>query len=100
MNKKQILYFGKNLDILPVVVRLINQNEQWNGIGTSSENELKSLFLDINFDLVLLGPCIEEENEREIRSFLVNHNPNIAIVQHYGGGSGLLSAEIWAVLGK
>jgi hypothetical protein len=100
MVRKKIVYFGKNLDILPVVVRLINQNEQWEGLGTNSDEELKELCTNTSVDLVLFGPGIEEKNERDIRSFLSSNHPKIQIIQHYGGGSGLLSTEIWEALGK
>ena len=100
MKKKQILYFGKNPEILIVVLRLINQQENWLGLGASSEIEVKKSLSENNIDLILFGPGIEEENEREIRSFLMNVYPAIPIIQHYGGGSGLLYAEIWEVLGK
>ena len=41
---------------------------------------------------------MEEKSEEKLRIFFQKINPNCAIVQHYGGGSGLLKNEILTVL--
>jgi len=46
-----------------------------------------------------LGGGIEELSEDQLSAYFTSHNPDIKIVQHYGGGSGLLSAEIYEALG-
>jgi hypothetical protein len=43
---------------------------------------------------VLLGSGIEKESEDKLCTAFKALNPHIIIVQHYGGGSGLLAAEI------
>jgi hypothetical protein len=45
-----------------------------------------------------LGSGIQEESESNLCAFFVEQNPNIIIVQHYGGGSGLLKSEILLAL--
>jgi hypothetical protein len=93
-----ILYIGKHLEILETVTRLINRNENWNGVGVMSDAEAKKIFVTKNFLIVLLGSGIQKESEAELSAFFKNKNPNISIVQHYGGGSGLLKSEILLAL--
>ena len=98
METINILYIGRHLEILATVVRLINSNENWNGVGVLSDEEAKDIFLKKDFSLVLLGSGIQEESETELCAFFKNQNSNIVIVQHYGGGSGLLKSEILLAL--
>ena len=94
METINILYIGRHLEILETVIRLINTNENWSGLGVMNDEEAKEIFLRKDFSLVLLGSGIQEESEAELCAFFKNKNPNISIVQHYGGGSGLLKSEI------
>ncbi|MFD2603421.1 hypothetical protein [Flavobacterium suzhouense] len=100
MNKINILYTGRHPEILETVVRLINQNENWNGFGASSNEEAINLFTTINFTIVLLGCGIPEDEEKQLRDTFAAINPECPVIQHYGGGSGLLSNEIYAALAK
>ena len=94
MNTVQILVIGRNTDILETVLRLINNNPEWNATGTSEDGEAIRYFEEQSFDLVLLGGGIEPTSEESLCNFFRQRNPSIRIVQHYGGGSGLLSNEI------
>jgi len=98
MGTIHILYIGRHLEILETVIRLINANEKWNGVGVTNDEEAKEIFLRKDFSLILLGSGIQEESEAELCIFFRNQNPNISIVQHYGGGSGLLKSEILVAL--
>ena len=94
METTNILYIGRHPEILETVIRLINANENWNGVGVINDWEAKEIFLIKDFSLVLLGSGIQEESETELYTFFKNQNPKIGIIQHYGGGSGLLKSEI------
>jgi hypothetical protein len=98
MEKTNILYIGRHPEIMETVVRLINKNETWNGLGTADDDMAMALFTNMDFQLVLLGCGINEEDELKLRNFFSAVNPNTKIVQHYGGGSGLLYNEITAAL--
>lgn len=98
MKKIQILYIGKHPEILPVVVRLLNSNKDWEGTGVSECEEAITAFNQNHFSLVLLGSGIDAQSEADLCTFFRNKNPKIPIVQHYGGGSGLLQAEIFSAL--
>ena len=92
--KTTILYIGKHPEILTIVVRLLNANEEWEAIGVAEEAEAKTVFESSKIDLVLLGCGLEPESEEDLRSFFTTHSPDCKIIQHYGGGSGLLRSEI------
>ncbi len=98
METINILYIGRHLEILATVIRLINANENWNGVGVMNDEEAKEIFIRKDFSLVLLGSGIQEESETNLCTFFNKQNPNIVIVQHYGGGSGLLKSEILLAL--
>ena len=90
--KTNILYIGRNAEITTVVVRLLNNNEDWFGMGTTQDAEAQELFTQHPFDIVLLGNGITEDEDRQLRAFFKSQNPVVKIVQHYGGGSGLLKS--------
>ena len=90
----KILYIGRHPEILETVLRLINNNENWFGIGAATNEEAISIFAKQEFNLVLLGCGIDEESENELISNFRLLRPSIPIIQHYGGGSGLLKNEI------
>jgi hypothetical protein len=99
MSKTQILVIGRHPDILATVIRLVNNNPDWNATGCITDEEAISAFDKQTFALVLLGGGIEEPSEDKLCAYIRATNPDIKIVQHYGGGSGLLSAEIYEALG-
>ncbi|MDB5272856.1 MAG: hypothetical protein JWO58_1223 [Chitinophagaceae bacterium] len=92
--KIQILYIGRHAEILATVLRLINQNDDWQAFGAGTDEEAILLFKQRRYNLVLFGSGIAEDSENKLRSFFCAHQPDIRIVQHYGGGSGLLGNEI------
>jgi uncharacterized protein related to proFAR isomerase len=91
---ENILVISRHPEILGVVVRLINQQPDWNAIGTCVDQEALQIFQQENIALVLLGNGILPEEEEKLRAELLAINPAVLIIQHYGGGSGLLVCEI------
>ena len=98
MSKIEILVIGRHPEILQTVLRLINNNEAWNATGAQTDDEALAAFKATGFKLVLLGGGIEQQSEDELCTAFRAHKPDIIIVQHYGGGSGLLAAEIYEAL--
>ena len=96
--KIEILVIGRHPQILATLLRLINQNSDWKATGTSDDEEAMEFFKQQSFDLVLLSSGIEEESERKLRSYFAALDSNATIIQHYGGGSGLLTGEIFQAL--
>ena len=98
MEKINILVICNHEEILQTILRLINNNEKWNAVGTNANEKAIELFHLHSFDLILLGSGINEETENKFRKIFANKNSGIKIIQHFGGGSGLLSNEIEAAL--
>ena len=98
MSKIEILVIGRHPEILKTVIRLVNTNAEWNATGAGTDEEAMAVFDTIDFKLVLLGGGIEKQSEEILCAALKAKNPAIIIVQHYGGGSGLLAAEIYEAL--
>jgi PleD family two-component response regulator len=99
MDKLEILVICRHTEILQTVVRLVNHNPEWHATGVITDEDALSAFNQTPFKLVLLGSGIEKESETALCTAFKAQNPNIIIVQHYGGGSGLLAAEIYEALG-
>jgi hypothetical protein len=96
--KTQILVIGRHPEILQTVVRLVNNNPEWNATSAGTDDEAILAFSSQLFKLVLLGGGIEQESEDRLCAAFKALHPDIIIVQHYGGGSGLLTAEIYEAL--
>jgi len=99
MSKTQILTIGRHPEILQTVVRLVNNNPDWECAGVTTDEEALAAFVAKPYRLVLLCNGITPQSEEKLCAAFRAHNPGIIIVQHYGGGSGLLSAEIRQALG-
>ncbi len=98
MSKIEILVICRHEDILQTIIRLINNNPDWNATGAATDEEALTAFAAQAFKLVLLGSGIERESEYKLAATFRGRNPDIIIVDHYGGGSGLLAAEIYEAL--
>jgi len=94
MDKVQILVVGRNGQIVETVVRLVNNNPEWNASSALTDEAAVALFESQVFNLVLLGGGIEPASDTLLRRAFTSLNPEITIIQHYGGGSGLLATEI------
>jgi hypothetical protein len=98
MGKTHILVICRHAEILQTIVRLVNNNPDWEATGCESNVEALNAFKITRFPLVLLGSGIDPASENLLRQSFTSLNPDIKIVEHYGGGSGLLSAEILQAL--
>jgi len=96
----KILYIGKHPEILETVVRLINANENWFGIGAENEQEAIDLFPKYDFSIVLLGCGLSSETEKQLTEIFIKIQPKIHVIEHFGGGSGLLKNEILSALSQ
>jgi Asp/Glu/hydantoin racemase len=91
MKEIKILIAGKHPDIMKVILRLINNKPNWNAIGAFTVEEALS---HTEIDVVLLGAGLSKEESEQVKQHF-----SVPVVQHYGGGSGLLFAEIYQVIG-
>lgn len=97
METIQILVVGKHPQIMQTILRLINNKPEWNGIGVSTCSEAIAAAQQ-PFNLVLIGAGLTNAENDELCIFFGSQEPNVPVVQHYGGGSGLLYAEIFEAL--
>lgn len=100
MHRLNILAIHRDTKILATVLRLINANENWNGIGSVSDEEAIEMFHLQPVGIVLFCAGIDSESEEKLKAVFGTQNPPPIFLQHYGGGSGLLSAEIFEALAK
>jgi DNA-binding NtrC family response regulator len=98
MKKVKILVVCANEDIRAVILRLINANEFWEASGSSDVNStIDALNSDV-FDVLLLGSGLSPMEENSLIKYVGSNVPDVRIITHYGGGSGLLYAEIYQAL--
>ena len=98
--KTHILVIGRHEEILNTLLRLINKNSDWNAKGALQDDEAIRLFNEHRIEIVLLSSGIKEECEIKLCNYFMNKDPSVKIIQHYGGGSGLLSNEIYQALAE
>jgi hypothetical protein len=91
-----ILVIGMDPEILKVVLRLLNEHKpaNYHAIGSTDPDQARSLFADGQIDLVLLTNGIDATLDASLREEFLNRRPGIRILQHFGGGSGLLFGEL------
>jgi hypothetical protein len=98
--KINIIYIGRNAEIRDLVVRLINKNEAWQGLGIETKETLLELPPEQYPELVLMGNGLSADEEESICELLITKYPGTKVIQHYGGGSGLLTGEIMEALSR
>ena len=100
MKKYDFLLLGKNQPILDILLRLVNANENWNAVAFNDEKLAQEYFIQNNIDFVLLSSGIEDTIEKEFSAFCLKAHPDVEVIEHFGGGSGLLQSEIYDRLHK
>ena len=94
MKTLKFLLLGKNEAILAILLRLVNADENWNAVAFHHEKEAQEYFLNHKIDIVLLSSGIEDQIEKSFTSFCLEKQPEVEVIEHFGGGSGLLRSEI------
>jgi DNA-binding response OmpR family regulator len=91
-----ILVVGKDPEILKVVLRLLNDHQPatYHAVGSTDPDQARSLFADTDIDLVLITNGIDATLDASLREEFMGRRPHVRILQHFGGGSGLLFAEV------
>lgn len=95
----EILVIGTNQPILETVLRLLNANEAWNATGVNTVEQVLQACAVKEYQVLLLGAGLTEQEEALLDSAVKEIFPDIHVIAHYGGGSGLLFAEIYLALG-
>jgi DNA-binding NarL/FixJ family response regulator len=94
MKEINILVVGTHPEIMATILRLLNNKPGWQATGASTLPEVTKLAQEQKFDVVLIGAGINEDDTLQINQTF----QGIPVVLHYGGGSGLLYAEVYQAL--
>jgi DNA-binding response OmpR family regulator len=94
----KILVIGRHKEITDTIVRLIQQHEGWNATPALTDQEALRLFSQEHFHLVLIGGGVDETSESHLSAQIKKKDADVKIIQHFGGGSGLLFTEIYEAL--
>ena len=98
MKKVKIWVVCANDDIRAVILRLINANEFWEATGASDVKSTIERLIAGVFDVLLVGSGLSEQEENSLIAYVRSQLPDVRIIKHYGGGSGLLYGEIYQAL--
>ena len=90
----QVLIIGRNEKIVSILEKAINQYEHFSALSSLEDEKAIELFHQHDFTIVLLSSGIDAADERKLRTLFHHQNKNIVIIQHYGGGTGLLESEL------
>ena len=94
MKEINILVVGTHPEIMATILRLLNNKAGWQATGAGTLPEVTKLANEQKFDVVLIGAGINEDDTLQINQTF----QEIPVVLHYGGGSGLLYAEVYQAL--
>ncbi|AZA75003.1 hypothetical protein [Chryseobacterium indoltheticum] len=97
MKKLQFLVIGKNQEILDTLKRIIENNEGWKAEIQNDESVCYDYIKENQVDIVLLSSGLDQEFENNIKMFCENLDKEVKVIDHYGGGSGLLKNEVYAL---
>lgn len=97
MESLQFLVIGKNQEILDTLKRIIENNEGWKAEIKNDENICYNYIKDNQVDIVLLSSGLDEEFENEMKIFCRDLDKEVKVIDHYGGGSGLLKNEVYTL---
>ena len=97
MKTLQFLVIGKNQEILDTLKRIIENNEGWKAEIRNNENVCYDYIKENQVDIVLLSCGLEEDFENDIKIFCENLDKDVKVIDHYGGGSGLLKNEVYTL---
>lgn len=97
MKTLKFLVIGKNIEILDTLKRIIENNEGWKAEIRNDENSCYDYIKENQVDIVLLSSGLEDRFEQEIKVFCKDFDEKIKVIDHYGGGSGLLKNEVYSL---
>lgn len=97
MKELRFLVIGENLLILETLKRIIDDNSGRYAVTQSDEESSYEYLINHKVDVVLLSSGLNEPIERRIKQYVLGLDKSIKIIEHYGGGSGLLKNEVYSL---
>lgn len=80
---------------METIARLIDKEEKWLATIAYAVDEALAICKLKDFGLTLICGGLNKDDENQLSLGLKKIKSNLPIVKHYGGGSGLLYAEIY-----
>lgn len=95
MKKLSFLVVGKNQEILDTLKRIIENNDGW--LAELRNDELTCYeYLEMHpVDIILLSSGLDDAFEKDLKEYIYSSNKGTKVIDHYGGGSGLLKNEVF-----
>ncbi|PHI21309.1 response regulator receiver protein [Lewinellaceae bacterium SD302] len=82
------------------MLRLVDNHDGWQSSSADSLARVNELLRsDHSYELVLLGSGFGIEERAQLSEIIQNRQLNTKLVDHFGGGSGLLYSEVMRALG-
>ena len=97
MKTLHFLVIGKHKEIVNTLKRIIENNEGWFAEITNSETFCYEYLEKHSPDILLLSSGLELAFENSIKEYIIKNQKRTKIIEHYGGGSGLLKGEVYEV---
>ena len=91
---KNVLILSVDVEIAHVIHRLVNGYKGFKGKTINSLDQLLPAIHESAFDILLLGAGFTTAQETEIKAIASHHAPGLKVIEHFGGGSGLLLEEL------
>jgi|SRR5579862_1117015 len=98
MKDLNILAVCAHGEILETIVRLVNGHPGWRAVGATDTEQTIRMLEASEYDIILLGSGLDAESEVNLAGMCRKLRPQMKIVYHFGGGSGLLANEILGAL--
>lgn len=98
MKIQNVLVVGKNEAIVDLLIKLVNKYPELFALGTCKLEEISSICQISPVDILLISSGLSAEQEEEITKIVCQIHPSVKMVEHFGGGSGLLRTELNQVL--
>ena len=80
--------------ITQTIERLINGFENYEGVACGSLDEMVDRLKADQYNILLIGAGFDKATEQELQHIARKIQPQLKIIEHYGGGSGLLLEEL------
>lgn len=87
----KFVYFTTNRDMLRIMSRLLRRGKNWSVEVTDDKEQIKRLIAD-RPDVILIGPGADTNDISSWKTLSKSYGSTL--IEHFGGGSGLLYNEI------
>lgn len=95
-----LLYIGCDMAMAAAMLRVVTHYPGWELMVADTVTAAIDACTEHHFDLVLMGAGLHENMEQQVTTELGARYPWLPVIQHYGGGSGLLYSTVQFIMGQ